>query len=314
MRDNNWQPNSVKLVDGPNPIHMDTARFDPYTFLFGIVGDIGEMVQASRNDPSFDGSGLAAMVIASVANNITSKTWLQGIADVIDVLDSKDGPYVAQRWMESRAASMVPFASAGRYINTMTEEHQKEARGYIDRMKSNIPAYSSDLATRYDWIDGEALENPTRLFGYIKARRGDDDPVDAELRRLNYGFTGPDRRVGEVELSSEQYQEWRRLMGGTKIYGKTLKQAMSEIMSTPQYDLNRDRVPDGITTPSESHRVDMIRRVMSQYKQASRGLLFEKYPDLYEAWRAFEEYEGRARAGVAQEGERNRLLEIIEQD
>ncbi|UWP89101.1 hypothetical protein [Aliiroseovarius crassostreae] len=308
MRDKKWQPYSINLGTPEEPHWVEYKRMDPYALPFGIAGDIAEMIQASENDPAFDSAGLFAMLVASVGRNLTSKTWLQGMADVIEVLHSSDRPQVAQRWMEQRVAAMVPFASANRTFNQDSDEFSREARGYLARIKANTPGMSDELPIRYDWVSGEAIENPTRLLGYITATSGPEDEVDEELRKLGYGFTGPDRKIGQIKLSSEQYQEWAKLMGTVKIGGKILKGRLKATMQTRRYDLDRSRIPDGVTTPSESHRVEMLRGIIAGYKQKARAALFERHPELYDAWIAYERYEADARSGKAQEGERGNLL------
>ena len=97
-------------------------------------------------------------------------------------------------------------------------------------------------------------------------------------------------------------------MGSVEIHGQTLKARLETAMNHPKYDLDRDEVPDGLTSPSESHRVEMLRGVITSYKQKSRAALFETNPELYQAWREYEEFEGRARAGQVEEGSRENLL------
>lgn len=202
----------------------------------------------------------------------------------------------------------MPYSSAGRTHNKDQDGYMREARGYLAKMKANIPGMSGDLPTRYNWVDGEAIENPTKLLGYIKTREGDGDPVTQELRRLNYGFTGPDRKIGAITLSGEQFQEWNKLMGSVVIQGKTLKQRLQSAMDHPKYDIEREQVPDGMTSPAESHRVEMLRGVITAYKQKSRAALFETNPELFDAWREYEEYEAKARSGQVEEGSRENLL------
>ncbi|SPF79171.1 hypothetical protein ALP8811_03109 [Aliiroseovarius pelagivivens] len=134
--------------------------------------------------------------------------------------------------------------------------------------------------------------------------------MDEELRKLNYGFTGPDRKIGAITLSSEQFQEWSRLMGTVKIGAKNLEAQLEAAMQTERYDLGREKVPDGITSLAKSHRVEMLRNIITAYKQKSRAAHFESNPELYEAWVEYERYEAEAEAerGIAQKGDRENLL------
>jgi hypothetical protein len=306
--DPNWQAYSLNIGTAEEPHWIEFQRLDPYAFSFGIAGDIAEMVQASQNDPSLDTAGLFALLAASVGNNLTSKTWLQGVADTIEVLESKDRPWVAQRWMENKVAAMVPFSSAFRTYNQAQDGYMKDARGWLEQTKLNVPGMSDDIPDRYNWVSGERIENPTKLLGYITASRGEENTVASEMRRLNYGFTGPDRKIGKVTLSNEQFQEWNRIMGTVEIGGKTLEERLEMVMKSQRYDLGRDRVPDGLTTPGESHRVKMLTGVIAGYKQKARAVLFESHPELYEAWVAYEEYEADVLRGQAREGARENLI------
>lgn len=81
--------------------------------------------------------------------------------------------------------TLVPYSSAGRTYNQDQDGYMKETRGYLAKMKANIPGMSEDLPTRFNWVDGQAIENPTKLLGYIKVGEGDGDLVTQELRRLN---------------------------------------------------------------------------------------------------------------------------------
>ncbi|KIC39396.1 hypothetical protein [Leisingera sp. ANG-M7] len=308
MRDGGWQPYSFNVGTPEAPVWVEYRRMDPFAFTLGIAGDMAEMVQAAEDDPSLDHAGLFAMAASSVANNLTSKTWLQGISEVVEVLSSKDRPYVAQRWMETKITSLIPFSSAGRTFNQSQDDYMKEARGFIDKAKANIPGMTSNIPDRHNWVTGEAQAKPEHLLGFIKVSRGDNDLVAAELRRLNYGFTGPDRRIGEITFSTQQYQDWNRLMGTVRIGSKNLKQRLEMTMRGNRYDLERDRTPDGLTAPGESHRVDMIRGVMSAYKQRARAELFDLYPELYDAWRAYERSEADAQRGKVDPSARENLI------
>lgn len=166
----------------------------------------------------------------------------------------------------------------------------------------------SDLPARHDWLTGEEIENPTQLLGFLRVQHGERDTVAQELRRLNYGFAGPDRKIGRISLSSEQFQDWNRMMGTVRLGGRSLHQALERAMQSNHYDLSRDRVPDGVTTASESHRTKVIAPIIAAYKQAARAELFGKYPELQDAWRRYEVFKGRAGAGQVQQGERENLL------
>lgn len=97
-------------------------------------------------------------------------------------------------------------------------------------------------------------------------------------------------------------------MGTVTIGGRTLEQTLQRAINNPRYDLDRERVPDGMVTPGEWHRKQMLAPIIAAFKQASRAELFGRHPKLEEAWRSYEIFKDRAGAGMAQPGERENLL------
>jgi hypothetical protein len=306
--DKNWQPYSLNVGTTEEPDWVEYKRFDPHGFLLGFAGDIAEMKQASQDDPSFDTAGLFAMMVSSIGNNLTSKAWLQGISDTVEVLNSKDRPYVAQRWAENKVASFVPYSSMGRTVNQAMNPEMKEARGFIDNIKKSTIGMSDSLPSRFDWVTGKEIESPSHYLGFIKHSKGDNDVVTKELRELNYGFSGADRKIGKIALSSEMFQDWNRLMGTTRIGGRTLKEKLERTMQSARYDMVRDKTPDDATTPAENHRVRMLAKIMSRYKAKSRAELFDKYPDLEGAYTEYRDFKNNAKSGRAEQGERENLI------
>ena len=306
--DKNWQASSVNMGTSEIPDWVEVDRLDPHMFLFGVVGDITEMSQVRENDPTFDGASLIAMGLSAMGNNLTDKTWLSGVSEAIEVISSKDRPDIAERWVQNKVASLVPFSALGRQINQALTEEQKEARGYIDKIKANIPGMADSLPTRYNWVTGKEMESPSHYLAYIKHKEGDGDIVTKEMRRLDYGFSGPDRRIGEIPLSSEMYQSWARLMGTVRIGGRTLHERLERTINTNRYDLERNHVQDGIVAPSESHRVELLAINISRYKAKARQVLMDEFPDLKDAHINLKKFKSRAKRGKAQEGERDNLI------
>jgi hypothetical protein len=306
--DKSWQPYSINVGSKEDPVWVDFSRFDPFAFTLGVAGDIAEMTQAAENDPSIDKTGMMAMMLMGTINNVSSKTWLQGISDVVEMANAKDSPYKAQRFLENRLAAFVPFSSAQRSYNQAGDPYQREARGYLDKVKTNVAGLGDQVPVKYDWVTGEAMDRPKHLLGYVKVSAEGEDTVLSEMRKLQYGFSGPDRKIGAVTLSTEQYQAWNRLMGSVKIGGQTLHGRLEKVMKTERYDIGRERVPDGITTPAESHRVEALTGIISKYKQKARAELFQEYPELYKAWDDYRRYARDAQQGQAQEGDRENIL------
>ena len=79
---------------------------DPWTTAFGVVGDIAEMRETLAKWPTVTQADLAAMAIAAIGNNVVSKTYLQGIADTVGLMDAKDSPWEVGNFFKRRMASL----------------------------------------------------------------------------------------------------------------------------------------------------------------------------------------------------------------
>lgn len=294
-----WQPYSVNFGTQEKPNWISIQRLDPHGFLFGIIGDIVEMQQMIDNSPEFDAQPLIAMTIAAVGNNIVSKTYMQGIADTVSMFESKDQPWKVTQFLNQKAASLVPYSSMQSQLGAATDENMREIRTLVDAIKSKSFFHRSELSVKHDWLTGEALTNPEHMLGYIQvkkleAKNSQVARVQREIRKLGYGFMGPDKKIGSVTLSTGQYQDWNRLMGSIEIGGRTLVQSLAREMDKSRYKGGPNY---GIVTPQESHRVAMLSRVTQRYKARAKRILLREHPDLKEAVRTYDRFKKSAQGG-----------------
>jgi hypothetical protein len=100
-----WRPYSV-VVNNPDGTksYIDYRRVDPAATLVGLVADIAE-VSHHMDDPNYH--GLFHAVTMSLANNITNRTYLRGLSELVTVLGSND-PQKIQQVLYNRAGSYVP--------------------------------------------------------------------------------------------------------------------------------------------------------------------------------------------------------------
>ena len=302
-----WQPYSINVGSHEDPQWISTARLDPHTTLFGIIGDIAEMKAYVDSTPEVDASTLFAMTIAAVGNNVVSKTYMQGIADTVGILNSKDTPWKVDNFFAQKVASMVPFSSLQGQIGAATDEHLLEARGYIDAIKKRTLAFRDDLPVKHDWLTGEAMEGPDSLYLLPHIERKRLNPADknvalvqSEIRKINYAPAGPDRKIGGVELTGVQYHRWNELMGTEKLGRKTLVERLAQRIQSKRYQAHDST--HGEFSVSEDPRVNELKVIIADYKTRARKKLLREFPELNEAVREYERYKKLARRG--RQGER----------
>lgn len=294
-----WQPYSINVGSVDQPEWISYQRLDPWATPFGIVGDIAEMVETGKMADT-DSADYISMSIAALGNNLVSKTYLQGISDFVSLLNSKDRPQDVQSFLRNRAVSLMPYSGMAGQISNATDDYTRDVRSLLDGYRNRIPTSRQGLAIKYDWVSGQPTDVPEKLLGFIGTKEVSDEDqgialVNSEMRKLGYGFTGATRKIGGVELTAAQFQEWNMLIGSTKLGGKTLSERMVTTIESNRYNVDGDDY--NLVTPQESHRVAMLNDHVSSYRRRAQQELLKSYPELRQAVREYDRYVKTVQSG-----------------
>lgn len=253
-----WQPNSIKIGDQ----YYSYSRLEPAGMLLGVAASFGEIAGYMEKDEADD---LAALIMASVTKNLTSKTYLRGVSEALEAIEDPDR--YGERWVAQMAGTVVPtgVAQAARVVDPTL----REAQGTIDKIKSRLPGYSKDLPpVRNLWGEpivlsgglGPDIVSPV----YTSEDRHDD--VSDEFVRLKLETGKPRRIVSGVELTSEEYDSY------TQMAGRAAKQILDELVASPLYhtlpdEVQRDLFEDIIRDARNTARVELFANEMFVEKQ-----------------------------------------------
>ncbi|WP_294211330.1 hypothetical protein [uncultured Sphingomonas sp.] len=144
---NGWQPYSLKIGDR----YYSYARLDPFSTTIGTVADMVDL-RSHMTDAQQERSG--TLVLAAIANNLTSKTWLSGLSSALEAVNDP-GRYMDNFVSRTAGAIVVPALVA--QVARETDPLMREARGPIDRIRSRIPGVSTGLYPRRD-VFGRPME------------------------------------------------------------------------------------------------------------------------------------------------------------
>jgi len=280
-----WMPYSVNAGSSENPNWVELKKLDPHGMIFGIAGDIVEMIEFGRGDPDPEVTDLIAMLAVSVANNVMSKTYLSSLSDTMNLFNGAASPFELQQFAENRAASMIPYSGLAYQLNQAGDDHMRDLRAFTDKVKSRIFGMN-DAPVKHDWLTGEAVDTPEYMMSFIRQKKMDSGEhraaaVFEELRNIGHGFTGPQRSIEGMGLPSEVFQKYNELVGTIKISGYgTLLDAMEKKMGSREYKQASEGAEANPIDTANDPRVILLNGVINGYKKQARLELYKLYPKL----------------------------------
>ncbi|MEX3008363.1 hypothetical protein [Hoeflea sp. TYP-13] len=287
-----FQPYSVKI--GDNWVAFN--RVDPLGYLFGIGGDIAEFTNNAEFDENTGAELQEAMaaVVFSVAENATSKSYMQGVSLLLEAVN--DPKRFAPSYLERFASSFIP--SGVSEVARFKDPVLRASHDIITAMKRRTPGYTEDLPARRDlWGReiryesglGKAYDAASPLY----VSQFKPQPIDEAMQRDGYFIGMPSKTFtidGEaigLRNDPDIYNRYVLLQGGTRPsqmgadgladrYGdRTLLEVLNDIV-TGKDDLSEPY--DEAMDPAEKR--DIIQGVVRRYRRAARRVIFDEYPEL----------------------------------
>lgn len=265
-----WQPYSLKVGDQ----YYSYRRLDPVAMFLGIAADlavVGKDTLAGGKTSMDMFSQCASGLAVAATNNVTSKTWMQGVSEVVGFLNNPNESW--EQFSGRFAATFVPYASGIRSIRQQTDDPMREMRGIMDYTLNTIPGFSDSLPAKRNWVTGETIN-------YALVVRDKNDKILDELNNMADSIYGPpSEKIHGTELTGSQYSRLNELHGTLKIGGKTMYEAMGELINSPEYDLERQFLGDPPDKES-GPRARMLKKLIRTYRNAAQRALLSEDTEL----------------------------------
>jgi hypothetical protein len=171
--------------------YVQYGRFEPWGTTLGLIADMAEIYGNAPQESLGAGMGAFMVALSKYAEN---KTFLQGAANIMKVLDGqeKGEAYQLERWTRSMVGSIIPnfVAQANREL---WDNQVKEIHSHLDMIKSRTPGYSDDVPPRrnlfgqeqmvsHGWIPGVNVSMVADLMSPFKVgRKTSDKPTPEEI-------------------------------------------------------------------------------------------------------------------------------------
>lgn len=205
-----WQPYSLKVGD----TYYSFNRLDPLGMMLGISADIAEIM--GQVDEA-DAEALAAAAVLAVSNNLVSKTYLQGVADIVEIFASPGaelGASQAQRVLQSYVGTLIPAGVAS--VARLMDPTSRLVDSAVQEVRSRVPGYREGLPPRRNlWGEPIVLQGGLGpdIMSPIYTNREKGSPIDEEIVRNEVALKMPSRVLGGVELTQHEHDALVRLAG-----------------------------------------------------------------------------------------------------
>jgi len=253
------QPNSIKVGDQ----WVSFSRIEPLGMLLGIFADAHQFADRFTVDEAGE---MWSMVMGSIASNLTSKTYLRGLTDVINVIQEPER--YGERYIHNFLSTLaVPVGVS--YMAKAYDDKLRQAETIVDAVKRRVPGLSETLPERLD-IFGDTVKSegtPVYRFfspAYLKTSR--NDQVANELLAYDVSFPAIGKSFRGVELTPEQRNSL------VELTGKPAYQILQKVIQSSGYQ----QLP-GIL------KQRVLEKVIRDVRADAREYWVHQYPDLMRA-------------------------------
>ena len=297
-----WLPYALKSTDeNGKDIYISLNRLDPYGMFFGLAADATEIMSKSDDATKQD---IAHALITATIRNLTSKSYLKGMSAMLDALSKPDTNL--DKMLRQQAASNVPSILP----NLNEDQAFHEVRSVLDAVKARIPGLSKTVDPKRN-ILGEVLHMPVG-FGLpdemspMRTNGPVDDPVLNEIARLAHGIMPQPVKIGNVDLTAEQYRtsetqtaydRLRELTGTVTLGGKTLRENLHDLITSDRYTT---KLTDGVEEQGmkyDGSKLGQVQAVIGRYRERAKRQLMKENDAVNEALRTDKRNKAHAKSG-----------------
>lgn len=269
-----WQPNSYRTEAGE---YMTLDALEPFGSLLGMLATAAETAQQDDSQ----GIDFLGDLGYAFARTVTEKTFLKGLLGVMQSIDREKGGDV----VGDIAISFMP--SILRDLGQSIDPVRRATPDFYSKFNSRIPYRTDDLAPKYSWLTGRPLiySHGGGMGAFLNAFNTSRDNGDAlfyELSRLS-GAGDPSEKIAGYKLSPHEYAALCETIGTIKLGGKTLYEALDEIISSESYQRDIELNPDPDAYTLDSRREEVLQKLIKQYQDAGKAQFLRNNPDLAQA-------------------------------
>jgi hypothetical protein len=251
------QAHSIRIGD----IWYQVNRLGPMGLLASVAADMYDVAhKASQGDMSAAGASL----MAAFSSNMLDESFMSGPAELLQALMDPDRYGAA--YVRNQLSSFVPYSVGMAQMARAEDPYARQARTIVDAIRAKVPGLSESLYPRRD-IWGQPIPNLSAIGGRgltaIYMQQANADPVNQAMLQLGIYPAPLQRKIRNVDLTDAQYDDYQR------IAGRMTKMNLNKLVNSYQWRY----------WPT-STRYDVIEETITQNREAARGMMLMKYPQI----------------------------------
>ncbi len=279
-----WKPYSIVYDD---PItgkrqYQSYQRAEPLSYVIGATADMVEISKfMDYDDETLEAdekvNRLASSIIAGIAQNTMSKTFLSGIADFNQM--TTDPARYAKNYFQRFGSAMIPFSGTRRDLSKIQDPYVRDAWTFSDKLRksSGIPGWSEESPNKLDLYGDVIYHMNGDILGVLSPfpnSPSTTDPVKLEIANImtesrRVAITIPAKRVEGMKLTAEEYYDLQTFSRKELKIGKyTFYDALRKTINSNLYQ-----------AATVDTKVTLLRDVQIGFDKAAKAKLYQSNPD-----------------------------------
>jgi hypothetical protein len=248
------------------------------------MGDAGELSRDGVSVADLAEAGTATA--AGIAQNVTSKTYLQGMVEMLSALSSGK-PYDMKKMLQSKLGTVAPWQMSAFTTNTNDEDAVlRESRNLMDGLWSKVPGWSEERPVSRNVL-GEKTMRPRGFFNraiWPYTSETGEDKVGQELAKLaeeDKAIAPPKETLlqGDIDLTDPK---WKNSEDDPAPYDFLMEQIGKENLR--EKFRQRMEAPDWDSMGPEAKQT-ALNKIQNRVVTRARRKMLQKYDRLDEFYR-----------------------------
>ena len=171
MEESGWRPYSI-LVDGT---YVSYNRLDPLGAAMGATADAVDVLKYADDEET--AGAVTSAVVTGFANSMASKTYVQGLSDLLEVMGDPDNEKRISSYAARQAQTFMPYGSLINFFEQASNSQMSDPQAgdpltlTLNMLKSRIPGLSADVPPKLD-IWGEPIDPGPGVLSPISWSKG----------------------------------------------------------------------------------------------------------------------------------------------